>query len=33
MQGIVLKKSKMTMSFVILLFNVITGKIIIDNSF
>lgn len=33
MQGIVLKKSKMTMSFVILLLNVITGKIIIDNSF
>ena len=33
MQGIVLKKSKMTMSLVILLFNVITGKIIIDNSF
>ena len=33
MQGIVLKKSKMTMSFEILLFNVITGKIIIDNSF
>ena len=33
MQGIDLKKSKMTMSFVILLFNVITGKIIIDNSF
>lgn len=33
MQGIVLKKSKMTMSFVIILFNVITGKIIIDNSF
>ena len=33
MKGIVLKKSKMTMSFVILLFNVITGKIIIDNSF
>ena len=33
MQGIVLKKSKMTMSFVILLFNVITGKIILDNSF